>query len=386
MATSFEVVRFSASPVAADVALVELEGRFLGGAPPREAPTLLVDGADVRIEAPAVTWQQGAGARASLRAAFAVPFDLALEDALWGLRLERGLFLELPAPDVGGDKAADAQVRLARQVNALRAALDAERGARDDAETRLVQAHEAGDRDLAAARAEVASARERATQEVARVRAEAERDFAVAHERAAQEVRRARQESDRAADEARRAGQAELARAREDTARLQAELAAAQDAAERARAQERALAEERRNEEGGRDREALQDVVRQLEAARAETLEARREADRAREEAGRLGAELHGVQTRGAGIDEALRSARAETDRARAETERIRAEARDAGAELLELRRQLGAARTRMIELERARLAAPARAEGAPAVPDEPAAERRVRLLRLVNP
>ena len=112
--TSFELERFSVSPVTAGVALLEVEGR-LAGAPARaRSPRLLVehdDGAR-REHAPV----EAIAGDEQLLVSFAVPVG-DVEAAAFALAVG-GLLLDLPAPDpVAG---ADRTVSLARELNALR--------------------------------------------------------------------------------------------------------------------------------------------------------------------------------------------------------------------------------------------------------------------------
>lgn len=110
---TFELERFSASPVTADVVLLELEGR-LAGAPARAATRLLVEPAiGARREHAPVGAVMLDGL---LRASFAVP-AADVEGSALALAVG-GRLLELPAPDPVS--AADRTVVLAREVNALR--------------------------------------------------------------------------------------------------------------------------------------------------------------------------------------------------------------------------------------------------------------------------
>jgi hypothetical protein len=157
---SFEVLRFAAAPVSAEVVLLEVEGRFR--ADPRRrigVPRLVVEGADSSREvSPAVADEALADAGGSLwRASYAVPLEL-LDDGEFSLAVGRELLLGLPAPDLG-DGIGDRDVRLAREANALRRVADeareaaaaalastaAEREAREGVENEMSEARMARD-------------------------------------------------------------------------------------------------------------------------------------------------------------------------------------------------------------------------------------------------
>jgi hypothetical protein len=129
----FEVLRFSATPASAEVALLELEGRFR--APSRRrlgAPRLVAElGAqrhEVRATEGGDATAEPDGAR--WRAIFAVPVPV-LESGSFALAVGRELLVDLPDPD-GGENGAgpgDPHVRLAREANALRQRADEAREA-----------------------------------------------------------------------------------------------------------------------------------------------------------------------------------------------------------------------------------------------------------------
>ena len=129
----FEVVRFSAAPASADVALLELEGRF--SAPARRrlgAPRLLAEEGSSRVEVRAA---EGGNATAEpdgapWRASFAVPLRL-LESGSFALAVGRELLVDLPDPDSEErtNGSGDLHVRLAREANALRQRADEAREA-----------------------------------------------------------------------------------------------------------------------------------------------------------------------------------------------------------------------------------------------------------------
>jgi hypothetical protein len=157
----FEVLRFGAVPVSAEVALLELEGRFRGDARRRLGlPRLVAErDRDVLELPPAAALEAMAepeGDGAPWRASYAVGLEL-LEQASFALALGRDL-LDLPAPDVAGS-ASDREVRLAREANALRRTADeareaaaaalastgAERRGREEAEGQVAEARLARD-------------------------------------------------------------------------------------------------------------------------------------------------------------------------------------------------------------------------------------------------
>jgi hypothetical protein len=156
---SFEVLRFAAAPVSAEVVLLEVEGRFR--ADPRRrlgVPRLVVEqDAGSREVAPAAADEALAEPAGSLwRASYAVALDL-LEEGEFSLAVGRELLLGLPTPDLG--ETDDREVRLAREANALRRTTDearaaaaaalasagAERTAREAAEAETAEARMARD-------------------------------------------------------------------------------------------------------------------------------------------------------------------------------------------------------------------------------------------------
>jgi hypothetical protein len=157
---SFEVLRFAAAPVSAEVVLLEVEGRFR--ADPRRrigVPRLVVeDNERSREIAPAAADEALAVPDGALwRASYAVALEL-LDDGEFSLAVGRELLLGLPAPDLG-DGADDRDVRLAREANALRRTADearaaaaaalasagTEREAREAAEAEMAEARMARD-------------------------------------------------------------------------------------------------------------------------------------------------------------------------------------------------------------------------------------------------
>jgi hypothetical protein len=153
---SFEVLRFAAAPVSAEVVLLEVEGRFR--ADPRRrlgVPRLVVEqGAGSREFAPAAADEAlAAPDGVTWRASYAVALDL-LDDGDFSLAVGRELLVGLPAPDLG-DGADDREVRLAREANALRRVADEARAAAAAALASASterQAREAAEEEMAEAR------------------------------------------------------------------------------------------------------------------------------------------------------------------------------------------------------------------------------------------
>jgi hypothetical protein len=253
----FEVRRFSATPVSADVALLELEGRFHATMRRRlGAPRLLVEDADEHREVPYV---DGAHAVADPEggewwASFTIPVRM-LGGGVFALAVGRELLLDLPAPDRAEDNgraaAADLHVRLAREANALRRRAD--------------EAREAAATALAGADVERA----------ARERMEAE----LRGERHAREELATRLgQFEQALEQARRDHAAELRERDEAMERLRTEHAEElKAAADRARAE----GDER---VGALEAEAAE-LRRALKGVRADVELMRRERDRARAQA-----------------------------------------------------------------------------------------------------
>jgi hypothetical protein len=157
---SFEVLRFAAAPVSAEVVLLEVEGRFR--ADPRRrlgVPRLVVERAEHSREVAPAAADEAIAAPDGIewRASYAVALEL-LEDGEFSLAVGRELLVGLPAPNLG-DGADDREVRLAREANALRRTADearaaaaaalasaaAEREAREATEAEMAEARMARD-------------------------------------------------------------------------------------------------------------------------------------------------------------------------------------------------------------------------------------------------
>jgi hypothetical protein len=289
----FELLRFSVVPTGADVAVVELEGRFPRG---RERfvrrPVLVIEGIDgERTEIPAV-WSSLDGVRWS--GIFAVP-DMPLEDVTFALGV-RGTLLDLPEPDRAPDS--DRVAALAREANQLRRRVEAaeERaaGVEAEADERAASAEAAADERARAAQAE---AQERATSAEAAADERARAAQAEADERIA------------AADERVRAVQADA----EERA-----TAAGAAAAERAEQAEAAAA--------ARVEEAQSGVTGRVEAVESELTQRLWDAEE----------RATAAEDRATAAEQALGAAEAGLDVLRAELAEERERAHQAIAELLE--------------------------------------------------
>lgn len=322
---AFEVLRFEAAPSGADVALVELEGRFTGQPPRRPGRPRLVVELDGRpVEAGVVVGDDVPTER--WRATFALPVA-ALDSPSFALAVGRDLLLDLPSPDATpGDPDAARLVRLARESNQLRRRLDEAYAEQARAEARA----ERVDAALVETRAH-ASALERVRAELEAER-EREREALAAARRAAQDADRHARE---AADGVRRELEGEREGERVALAAAQREIAGEPerreawlaDLREELKAeQERALqnaAETRRELDRERRRVAaeLARVGEQSENERANADQrvevARTEARELREAERRLQEELAAERARAAIVRRDLKLARAELEQLR---------------------------------------------------------------------
>jgi hypothetical protein len=248
---SLEVLRFAATPVSADVVLLELEGRFTAVTRRRlGVPRLVADGDDGPRE---LTPAAAAEARAEpdgspWRAVYAVGFDLA-ERGRFSLAVGHELLLDLPSPDTA-DASRDREVRLARESNALRRTADEARAA---AAAALASA---GDERRAREAAEAESQEARlARDDLGRRVAGLEEELAALRREHAAELVRRDEERD-AALAARDDEAARLADAR--VADVEAETAETRRALKAARADVEAL---RRELERERERAAMAEAV-----------------------------------------------------------------------------------------------------------------------------
>src|SRR5512132_3149853 len=271
---SFEVLRFTVEPVSAEVALLELEGRFRAETRRRlGVPRLMAESDEGSREvAPAAANEAQAEPDGGLwRASYAVALEI-LDDGSFALAVGRELLVGLPAPDLA-ETSGEREVRLAREANALRRTADEARAA------------------AAAALASVGTERQ--------AREATEAEMAEARMARDDHARRAASLDDELA-QLRREHAAELGRRDEE----QATALAGRDE-EAARAAEERVAE--------LEAEAAE-ARRSLRAARAEAEAMRRDLERERERAeaaeaavrrGRV-TELDGepVQTANAGADE----------------------------------------------------------------------------------
>jgi hypothetical protein len=127
---SFEVLRFTVEPVSAEVALLELEGRFRAETRRRLGiPRLMAETDEGAHEvAPAAANEAQAEPDGGLwRASYAVALEL-LDDGSFALAVGRELLVGLPAPDFA-EATSEREVRLAREANALRRTSDEARAA-----------------------------------------------------------------------------------------------------------------------------------------------------------------------------------------------------------------------------------------------------------------
>ena len=237
----FELRHFTAAPISADLAVVEVEGTF-GGTRGRFArqPVLVVEepGAPRAEITPVRTRHDGDRWRGTYAAALA-----AIDGGTFALGV-RGVLYDLPAPDVATD--GDRLAAVAREANALRRRVEVLEGERDAARAAAAQARQELDGAVTAAREVVAA------QSAERID-DLEREVVAAHQTAAGDAEEAlaaalaeRQAAvtdveQRLADERERAlvleARAEAAEERERHAAAGAEVLRAELAEERERAQ-----------------------------------------------------------------------------------------------------------------------------------------------------
>jgi hypothetical protein len=248
---SFEVLRFTVEPVSAEVALLELEGRFRAETRRRlGVPRLMAESDDGSREvAPAAAGEaQAEPDGRPWRASYAVALEL-LEDGSFALAVGRELLVGLPAPDPA-EGTGEREVRLAREANALRRTADEARAAAAAALASAGserQAREAIEAELAEARM--------ARDDHARRAASLDDDVArLRREHAAELVRR---DEERAAALAGRDEEAARA-ADQRVAELEGEAAEARRALRAARAEAEAM---RRDLERERERAAAADAA-----------------------------------------------------------------------------------------------------------------------------
>src|SRR5690242_2440951 len=231
---SFEVLRFTVEPVSAEVALLELEGRFRAETRRRlGVPRLMAESDEGSREvAPAAANEAQAEPDGGLwRASYAVALDI-LDDGSFALAVGRELLVGLPAPDLA-ETSGEREVRLAREANALRRTADEARAAAAAALASAGterQAREATEAEMAEARM--------ARDDHARRAASLDDELAqLRREHAAELVRR---DEERAAALAGRDEEAARA-AEERVAELEAEAAEARRSLRAARAEAEAM-------------------------------------------------------------------------------------------------------------------------------------------------
>jgi len=278
------------------------------------------------------------------------------------------------AAGAGEEKGAlEAQARELREAQArAEAERDAAESARAEAEAAVARMREEGAGELGAlrealeaARADAADARASIAREIA-AREDAERAAAEARE----DARRSAEAADSAQSAAAEAAASDLAAAHEDAAAARAEAAAAAEA--RAEA-ERGLEEARAAAAAAQER--IDGAMREAAEARAARTAAERDATAARAEAAEVRAAMEAAKAAAADP--------AEADRLRDEVATLRAEQ----AELLEFSNSRDVESQRTIEELRAKLASAEAAAGAPVVPADEAegptpAERRLQALQ----
>ena len=250
---SFEVLRFTVEPVSAEVALLELEGRFRAETRRRlGVPRLMAESDEGSSEvAPAAANEAQAEPDGGLwRASYAVALEI-LDDGSFALAVGRELLVGLPAPDLA-ETTGEREVRLAREANALRRTSDEARAAAAAALASAGterQAREATEAEMAEARM--------ARDDHARRAASLDEELAqLRREHAAELVRRDEEQA------AALAGRDEEAArvAEERVAELEAEAAEARRSLRTARAEAEAM---RRDLEHERERvEAAEAAVR----------------------------------------------------------------------------------------------------------------------------
>jgi hypothetical protein len=250
---SFEVLRFTVEPVSAEVALLELEGRFRAETRRRlGVPRLMAESDDGSREvAPAAASEAQAEPDGGLwRASYAVALEV-LDDGSFALAVGRELLVGLPAPDLA-ETSGEREVRLAREANALRRTADEARAAAAAALASVGTERQARE----ATEAEIADAR-MARDDHARHAASLDDELAqLRREHAAELVRR---DEEQAAAVAGRDEEAARA-AEERVAELEAEAAEARRSLRAARAEAEAM---RRDLERERERaEAAEAAVR----------------------------------------------------------------------------------------------------------------------------
>jgi hypothetical protein len=250
---SFEVLRFTVEPVSAEVALLELEGRFRAETRRRlGVPRLMAETDDGSSEvAPAAAGEAQAEPDGGLwRASYAVALEL-LDDGSFALAVGRELLVGLPAPDLA-ESSGEREVRLAREANALRRTADEARAAAAAALASVGTERQARE----ATEAEMAEARMARDDHARRAASLDEELSQLRREHAAELVRR---DEERAAALAGRDEEAARA-AEERVAELEAEAAEARRSLRAARAEAEAM---RRDLERERERaEAAEAAVR----------------------------------------------------------------------------------------------------------------------------
>jgi hypothetical protein len=239
---NFEVLRFTVEPVSAEVALLELEGRFRAETRRRLGiPRLMAESDDGSREvAPAAAAEAQAEPDGGLwRASYAVALEL-LDDGSFALAVGRELLVGLPAPDLT-DGTGEREVRLAREANALRRTADEARAAAAAAlasvgtERQEREATEAQMAEARMARDDLARRAASLDEELAQLRREHAAELVRRDEERAAALAGRDEEAARAADERVAELEAEAAEARRNLRAARAEAEAMRRDLERER-------------------------------------------------------------------------------------------------------------------------------------------------------
>jgi hypothetical protein len=239
---NFEVLRFTVEPVSAEVALLELEGRFRAETRRRLGiPRLMAESDDGSREvAPAAAAEAQAEPDGGLwRASYAVALEL-LDDGSFALAVGRELLVGLPAPDLT-EGTGEREVRLAREANALRRTADEARAAAAAAlasvgtERQEREATEAQMAEARMARDDLARRAASLDEELAQLRREHAAELVRRDEERAAALAGRDEEAARAADERVAELEAEAAEARRNLRAARAEAEAMRRDLERER-------------------------------------------------------------------------------------------------------------------------------------------------------
>lgn len=309
---AFELLRFAAVAAGFDAVLLELEGRWPGGAPAPGRARLTVETRHGPHDLAPASDREDDGV---WRGTFAVPFEAVAGPLAVSAH---GLVVELPAPDAV-DETIDRLALLAREGNRLRRRLERAEATAATAlavaaeRDRVIAQRDALQRDLDTATAEVVRLR----QEVDAADRRAADERAVLEGQWGHELERRQHELAAATA----AAEQERAQAAQREAALQRELDATAQELQR-------LREEAERVQGERD--ALQADRDALQAELEADDESETEADALRRERDGLRAALDATRGELAGEREHLTALRADYARLREQLEQVRAQLRDA--------------------------------------------------------